>query len=89
MHMKKFINILIFLFIIALYFVTFFMIYDNFRERKLNSQEKDAIELFEDKIAKKKPTENIQQSYRISYRGYTILGQLQIPKIGVDTVILK
>ena len=38
--MKKFINILIFLFIFALYLITFMMIYDNFRERKLNNQEK-------------------------------------------------
>lgn len=38
--MKKFINILIFLLIFTLYFVTFMMIYDNFRERKLNNQEK-------------------------------------------------
>ena len=90
MGMKKFINILIFLFIFALYFVTFLMIYDNFRERKLNSQEKNAIELFENKIAKKEQTpSNTNQAYRISYRGYTILGQLQIPKIGLDTVILK
>ena len=39
--MKKFINILIFLLIFTLYFVTFMMIYDNFRERKLNNQEKN------------------------------------------------
>ena len=51
--MKKFINILIFLLIFTLYFVTFMMIYDNFRERKLNSQEKNALELFENKIEKK------------------------------------
>ena len=52
--MKKFINILIFLFIFALYLITFMMIYDNFRERKLNNQEKYALELFENKIEKKR-----------------------------------
>ena len=48
--MKKFINILIFLFIFVLYLITFMIIYDNFRERKLNNQEKNALELFENKI---------------------------------------
>ena len=87
--MKKFINILIFLFIIALYFVTFLMIYDAFRERKLNSQEKNAVELFDKKIEKKKEEVVSNQTYTVNYRGYTILGKLIIPKIGVNTVILK
>lgn len=89
--MKKFINILIFLFIFALYFVTFLMIYDNFRERKLNSQEKNAVELFDKKIEKKQQQEEVkqQQTYSVNYRGYTILGRLVIPKIGVNTVIIK
>ena len=47
--MKKFINILIFLFIFALYLITFMMIYDNFRERKLNNQEKIHIQKRKDK----------------------------------------
>ena len=88
--MKKFINILIFLFIFALYFVTFLMIYDNFRERKLNSQEKNAIELFEKKIDKKKNEDNNQtQTYTVNYNGYTILGRLIVPKAGINTVILQ
>ncbi|MBQ9023997.1 MAG: sortase [Bacilli bacterium] len=87
--MKKFINILIFLFIFALYFVTFLMIYDAFRERKLNSQEKNAVELFDKKIEKKKEEVVSNQTYTVNYRGYTILGKLIIPKIGVNTVILK
>lgn len=88
--MKKLLNILIFLFIFLLYFVTFLMIYDNFRERKLNSQEKNALELFENKIEKKKQEENItNQTYTVNYNGYTILGKLEIPKIGLSTVILK
>lgn len=87
--MKKFINILIFLFIFALYCVTFLMIYSEFRERKLNSQEKKAVELFDKKIEKKKDEEIINYSYTISYNGFTILGRLQIPKIGINTVILQ
>ena len=54
MKIKRFINIVIFIFIFALYFFTFLMIYDNFRERKLNSLEKSALELFENKIETKK-----------------------------------
>lgn len=86
--MKKFINILIFLFIFALYFVTFLMIYDNFRERKLRNQEKNAIEVFDKKIEKKKD-EPQQQTYTVSYKGYTILGRLIVPKAGINTVILQ
>ena len=87
--MKKFINIAIFLFIFALYFMTFLMIYDNFRERKLNSQENNALELFEDKITQtEQQPEDDSGSYSINYNGYTIIGRLQIPKVWIDTVIL-
>ena len=34
---KRCLNVAIFIFIFSLYFVTFLMIYDTFRERKLNS----------------------------------------------------
>ena len=87
--MKKFINILIFLFIFALYLITFMMIYDNFRERKLNNQEKYALELFENNIEKKKEEIPENQTYTVSYKGYTILGRIEIPKAGINTVILK
>lgn len=87
--MKKFINILIFLFIFALYLITFMMIYDNFRERKLNNQEKYALELFENKIEKKKEEIPENQTYTVSYKGYTILGRIEIPRVGIKTVILK
>lgn len=87
--MKKFINILIFLLIFTLYFVTFMMIYDNFRERKLNSQEKNALELFENKIEKKQVEPEPEKTYTVNYNGYTILGRIQIPRIGFSSVILK
>ena len=87
--MKKFINIAIFLFIFALYFMTFLMIYDNFRERKLNSQENNALELFEERVAQtEEVVEEQQPTYSINYNGYTILGRLEIPKVWIDTVIL-
>lgn len=90
--MKKLLNILIFLFIFSLYFVTFLMIYDIFRERKLNNQEKDALQLFETKISKKQnddSQDNNANAYTISYDGYTILGTISIPSINLNTVILK
>ena len=90
--MKKLLNILIFLFIFSLYFITFLMIYDNFRERKLNSKEKEAIELFEEKIEKKKDEPQPQilaQTHSVNYNGYTILGRIEVPKVGINTVILK
>lgn len=86
--MKRLLNILIFLFIFSLYFVTFLMIYDNFRERKLDNQEKYALELFNQKIEKKKE-DTSNQTYTVNYNGYTILGKIEIPKVGISTVILK
>ncbi len=86
--MKHFINILIFLFIFALYFITFLMIYDNFRERKLNSQAQEAIDIFEKKVPEKKQ-EEINETINVSYAGYTILGKIEIPKVGISSVILK
>lgn len=85
--MKRIINYAIFAFIFALYFITFLMIYDNFRERKLNSQEKNALDILEEKIDVKEETPTPEAS--ISYRGYTILGRIEIPSVNINTVILK
>ena len=87
--MKRIINIAIFLIIFALYFVTFMMIYDNFRERKLNSTEEKALDILEEKIKEKEkePLETV--SYGINYNKFTILGRLQIPSVYINTVILK
>lgn len=89
--MKRIINFAIFVFIFALYFITFLMIYDNFRERKLNSQEKNALDIFEKKIEVKKEEENtpLNTSVSVNYNGYTILGRIEIPSYGINTVILK
>lgn len=89
MSLKKFINILIFLFIFALYFITFLMIYDTFRERKLNSQEKSAIDVFQNKIDKKENVPVDSTKKNVNYGNYTILGTIRIPKVGINTVILK
>lgn len=89
---KKAINILIFLFIFSLYFISFLMIYDTFREKKLKELENGAIDAFDKqvKIQEKKneePTNTYDEN--LSYRNYTILGKVEIPKIGFTSVIIK
>lgn len=89
---KKLINFVIFVFIFALYFVTFLMIYDNFRERKLSEMEKDALNVLEKKknveIQKTEQTDEISVT-GVSYGNFTVLGKLEIPSVGISTVILK
>lgn len=87
--MKRIINFAIFVFIFALYFITFLMIYDNFRERKLNSQEKNALDIFEKKIEVKEEEAPENTSVSVNYNGYTILGRIEIPSVNINTVILK
>ena len=67
---KKVMNIIIFALIFALYFVSFLMIFDSFKERKLASLEKNAIDVFdkEVKIDEKKPEET-KTSSSVSYSG--------------------
>ena len=75
----------------SLYFVSFLMIFDSFRERKLASLEKNALDYFEKevKIDQKEPTEETKTSSSVSYSGFTILGKIEIPKIGFNSVIIK
>ena len=91
--MKRYINIGIFILIFSLYLITFLMIYDTFRERKLNSLSKDAMSLLDKEIkqnedSKEEVEEEIVAS-GVSYAGYTILGKLEAPKVGISVVILK
>ena len=87
---KRCLNVAIFVFIFALYFVTFLMIYDTFRERKLNNMSKDALNILE-KVNNDEQTEQEQETSvtGISYGNYTILGKLEIPTVGISAVILK
>ena len=91
--LKKAINILIFLFIFSLYFVSFLMIYDTFRERKLKSIEGNALDTFDKQVKiEKVDTQTIDDNTdngNISYGIYTILGKIEIPKIGFTSVIIK
>jgi len=89
---KRFVNILIFLFIFSLYFVSFLMIYDNFRERKLAGLESNAIDTFDSLVKteeKKEEEDTTEYVGEISYEGYTILGKIEIPRIGFTSVVLK
>ena len=60
---KKSFNILIFLLIFLLYFVSFLMIYDTFKQRKLEKMEANALDVFDKQVkVKKKPSEEIDES---------------------------
>ena len=88
---KKLINVLIFAFIFFLYFISFLLIYDTFRERKLKSLEGSALDKFDKvvKIEKKESEEVHEEAEPIDYSGYTILGKLEIPSIGFTSVIIE
>lgn len=89
---RRSLNILIFLFIFSLYFISFLMIYDTFRERKLAGIEGNALDVFEKEVKNKEttPTDNGNSSGGgIAYQSYTILGSIDIPKIGFSSIILK
>ena len=88
---RKAINILIFLFIFSLYFISFLMIYDNFRERKLSELENNAIDVFDKQVKVDELKNDDTNTYDedINYSNYTILGKIEIPKIDFTSVIIK
>jgi LPXTG-site transpeptidase (sortase) family protein len=68
------------------------MIYDTFRQRKLEGLEANAIDAFDkevkvDRVTKDDIGEN--DGGDISYGSYTILGKIEIPKISFTSVIIK
>ena len=88
---KRTTNIVIFALIFALYFISFLMLFDSFRERKLASLEKKALDEFDKtvKIEEKAPEEVKKTSSSVSYSGFTILGKVEISKIGFSSVVIK
>lgn len=89
---KKLINVLIFAFIFFLYFISFLLIYDTFRERKLKSLEGSALDKFDKvvKINKKEQDVSVdEEPQQIDYSGYTILGKIEIPSISFTSVIIQ
>lgn len=91
---KRIINILIFVFIFALYVISFLMIYESFKKRKLEYLEANAIDTFEKSVKIEKVNvddlENDKTSNMgLNYNGYTLLGKIEIPKIGFSSVVIK
>ena len=91
---KKIINILIFAFIASLYVISFLMIFESFKQRKLEYLEANAMDTFEKSVkVKKVSTDDLNKDKTsnegFNYSGYTLLGVIEIPKIGFKSVILK
>ena len=61
---KKVMNIIIFALIFALYFVSFLMIFDSFKERKLASLEKNAIDVFDKEVKIEREQEEFRERIR-------------------------
>ena len=83
---KRIINILIFVFIAALYVISFLMIFESFRQKKLEYLEANAIDKFEKSVKIEKANAEDLDNAKTSndgynYNGYTLLGKIEIPKI--------
>lgn len=90
---KKIINVLIFIFIAALYVISFLMIFESFKQRKLEQLEASALDAFEKSVKIEKVTvEDIEDDKTsndgLDYSGYTLLGKVEIPSIGFRSVII-
>ena len=91
---KKIINILIFVFIAALYVISFLMIFESFKQRKLERLEANALDSFEKSVKIEKVNADDLDKDKTSnmgydYSGYTLLGKIEIPTIGFRSVIIK
>ncbi len=91
---KKIINILIFVFIAALYVISFLMIFESFKQSKLENLEANALDSFEKSVKIKKTSADDLDKDKTSntgydYSGYTLLGKIEIPVIGFRSVIIK
>jgi LPXTG-site transpeptidase (sortase) family protein len=91
---KRIINILIFVFIAALYVISFLMIFESFKQRKLERLEANALDSFEKSVKIEKVNADDLDKDKTSnmgydYSGYTLLGKIEIPTIGFRSVIIK
>lgn len=91
---KKITNILIFVFIFALYVISFLMIFESFKQRKLERLEANALDTFEKSVKiEKVSVDDIEDdktsNMGLDYNGYTLLGKIYIPRIGFSSVIIK
>ena len=90
---KRITNILIFVFIAALYVISFLMIFESFKQRKLENLEASAIDAFEKSVKIEKVNVEDIESDKTSnmgfdYSGYTLLGKIEIPRIGFTSVVI-
>jgi LPXTG-site transpeptidase (sortase) family protein len=70
------------------------MIFESFKQRKLENLEANAIDKFEKTVKVKKVNVDDLNNDKTSnagfnYSGYTLLGKIEIPSIGFSSVILK
>ena len=91
---KKITNVLIFVFIFALYVISFLMIFESFKQRKLEKLEAIALDNFDKSVKIEKVTvDDIEESTTsnngLDYNGYTLLGKINVPKVGFYSVIIK
>lgn len=91
---KKITNVLIFVFIFALYVISFLMIFESFKQRKLEKLEAIALDNFDKSVKIEKVTvddieESTTSNYGLDYNGYTLLGKINVPKVGFYSVIIK
>ena len=91
---KRIINVLIFTFIFALYVISFLMIFESFKKRKLEFLEASAIDTFEktvkiEKVKVKDIEDDKTSNMGLDYNGYTLLGKIEIPRIGFSSVVIK
>ena len=80
--LKKITNALIFAFIVALYVISFLMIFESFKQRKLEYLEKNAIDTFEKSVKIKKVevsslADDKTTNMGFDYSGYTLLGKIE------------
>ena len=91
---KKITNVLIFVFIFALYVISFLMIFESFKHRKLEKLAAIALDNFDKSVKIEKVTvddieESTTSNYGLDYNGYTLLGKINVPKVGFYSVIIK
>jgi LPXTG-site transpeptidase (sortase) family protein len=70
------------------------MIFESFKQRKLENLEKSALDTFEKTVKiEKVKVEDIENdktsNMGLDYSGYTLLGKIEVPRVGFKSVIIK
>lgn len=90
-NMEILFNIIIVLIVISLYVFVSLYIYSNFRERKRKEISNKIIEKVDKQIEENVTSDTPQTEVKTDYNGikYTVLGKINIKKIGIYQPILK